>query len=539
MRITNGMLINNMLNHMTNNLSRMDRLQQQMATGKKIVVPSDDPIVASRSLKLRTDVSEIQQFERNANDAMSWIETTDTTLGKLTDVMQRARELGVQGANGTNSDDERNIIAQEIKELKTQVMHVGNATYAGRYLFSGYSTDKKLIEDDELSANYGKFNVGINSDVERIGFEIGIGDTINVNITGGELFNHNTEIPYTSGITKSDKAIPAFPINLTTANNTLNMKVDGEVISVNLSTGAYADITSISTELENKINELTQKSKDVTVTDSGGALVFTSGKEGVDSEIIINGGSAVNDLALNSVIVSKGFGPGNTKSDTGGWVMGENAISSLTIDGTNDTLGLNVNGSNITINVTNKTYADYQDLSKEIETQINADPLVLHPVSVRALGSKLHIQSSKFGNSSVVKIDASTNAATNLGLTVSNSYEGSLAQKGSLINDFEKFITALVDNNQTQIGEALENIDNNLNNILKLRADIGAKQNRVELTMNRIANDNVSFTKLLSDNEDVDMAKTIMELKSEENVYRASLSGGARIIQPTLLDFLR
>jgi len=54
MRITNNMLINNMLNNLNNNLNRMNKYQNQLATGKKISLPSDDPIVASRALKLRT-----------------------------------------------------------------------------------------------------------------------------------------------------------------------------------------------------------------------------------------------------------------------------------------------------------------------------------------------------------------------------------------------------------------------------------------------------------------------------------------------------
>ena len=78
-----------------------------------------------------------------------------------------------------------------------------------------------------------------------------------------------------------------------------------------------------------------------------------------------------------------------------------------------------------------------------------------------------------------------------------------------------------------------------MNNILRVRADIGARQNRIELTSNRLDSDYTNFTKLMSNNEDVDMAETIMNLQNEENVYKASLSGGARVIQPTLVDFLR
>jgi flagellar hook-associated protein 3 FlgL len=75
--------------------------------------------------------------------------------------------------------------------------------------------------------------------------------------------------------------------------------------------------------------------------------------------------------------------------------------------------------------------------------------------------------------------------------------------------------------------------------VLRLRADVGARINRLDLTENRMLNDVTNFTRLMSENENVDMTETIMNLKNEENVYRASLAGGARIIMPSLVDFLR
>jgi len=96
MRITNSMIINNMMYNMGNNLSRLDRIQQQLSTGKKITTPSDDPIVASRALEMRTNVSETQQYEKNVEDASSWMDITETTLQNMGEVLQRARELAVQ-----------------------------------------------------------------------------------------------------------------------------------------------------------------------------------------------------------------------------------------------------------------------------------------------------------------------------------------------------------------------------------------------------------------------------------------------------------
>jgi len=87
--------------------------------------------------------------------------------------------------------------------------------------------------------------------------------------------------------------------------------------------------------------------------------------------------------------------------------------------------------------------------------------------------------------------------------------------------------------------EHLGDLDKQLDNLLAVRATLGARINRIELIKDRLANEETNVTKLMSDNEDADVAKVITELKMQENVHRAALGAGSRIIQPTLLDFLR
>lgn len=104
--------------------------------------------------------------------------------------------------------------------------------------------------------------------------------------------------------------------------------------------------------------------------------------------------------------------------------------------------------------------------------------------------------------------------------------------------DIQKLITAL-ETNDPAVGDMLENMDKNIDNFLSARALIGAKQNRVELMEDRLSQQEVFSTRILSDNEDIDMEKAIIELTTQESIHRAALSVGARIIQPSLTDFLR
>ena len=91
---------------------------------------------------------------------------------------------------------------------------------------------------------------------------------------------------------------------------------------------------------------------------------------------------------------------------------------------------------------------------------------------------------------------------------------------------------------EEEIGTFLSKLDTQINNLLAVRATVGAKQNRVELMEDRLGSQEVFSTRILSDNEDVDMEKAIMALTAQESVHRAAMAVGARIIQPTLMDFL-
>ena len=116
MRVTNNMLINNMVYNLGQNMKAMEKLQYQLATGKKFRVPSDDPIGASKSLKFNTDISKLKQYKRNAEDAMSWLDDTEAALGEINEVLKRAYELAVQVANGTYEGDDLNDVKEEIAE---------------------------------------------------------------------------------------------------------------------------------------------------------------------------------------------------------------------------------------------------------------------------------------------------------------------------------------------------------------------------------------------------------------------------------------
>jgi flagellar hook-associated protein 3 FlgL len=109
----------------------------------------------------------------------------------------------------------------------------------------------------------------------------------------------------------------------------------------------------------------------------------------------------------------------------------------------------------------------------------------------------------------------------------------------NLFQNVDDLITALGTDVQSDIQSGIGAIDGNIDNILNARADLGARMNRLDLIENRLDSQEISATEMMSKNEDIDYEKVITQLMTQESIHRAALSAGSRIIQPTLLDFLR
>lgn len=157
MRITTKMMNNNSLSNINKNKTYMDKLNTQMASEKKITRPSDDPVVAIRALKLRSNVTEVTQYyERNTNDASAWLTATQDALESTKTILTNMKAEFTQGATGTNTVASRTAILDELKALKNQIYDDGNADYAGRQLFTGFRTSTSLTvsKEDESAYEY-------------------------------------------------------------------------------------------------------------------------------------------------------------------------------------------------------------------------------------------------------------------------------------------------------------------------------------------------------------------------------------------------
>lgn len=161
---------------------RMEKLQTQSATLKKVNTLSDDPVGSSKILEIRTDKVNNEQFLMNAKLAEAQLNNSETALAELADVVVRAKEIALQQASGASANDETRLaVAEEITQMYQSAIGTANRRIGDRYLFGGYKTDQPPVDV------HGKY-VG---DDGQMMVEVGRDVFIAMNIPGHEAFNTN------------------------------------------------------------------------------------------------------------------------------------------------------------------------------------------------------------------------------------------------------------------------------------------------------------------------------------------------------------
>lgn len=146
MRITSKMMQNTSLRNLNINKFRQEKLTNQMSTGKKITRPSDDPVIAIRSLKLNSSLDKIDQYyEKNASDAQSWLELTDSALSTVNQILTNDIRNNIMSAKSSYMTvKDREAVVTHLRKAMEEIYSTGNADSGGRSIFTGYRTDMPL-----------------------------------------------------------------------------------------------------------------------------------------------------------------------------------------------------------------------------------------------------------------------------------------------------------------------------------------------------------------------------------------------------------
>lgn len=542
MRITNNMMIANMMMNLNRTMLQLDKRQMQAYTGKRIHKPSDDPIAISRTLKVKTDISQLRQYDKNVDDAISWLETTELAVKNANEAVHRIRELMVQGGNGPLTVEETTKIQEEIKQIKEQLISLGNTSYGSSYIFSGKKTSTALFDAQGnylVDLYYYKNSAYVD---DRQDIQVGNYEKIGVNTVGLELFE------------AVEKPVVYSEENLNDGGDIITLKLsDDEEIVV--------DVTGETNKPQAAIDKLKEMAEE-----------YGSPLKGYDFSRFeaneLNGSDVENVLRIKAT--PKDAMGLDTRTARATWQTGEitpptqNGHYSFSFMGVNlnivqknieDTMGdepvigdVTKNGASIIIDggADSEEYANaiakaLSEIAKEDGSKIagftfsSNSTAGLQVVAPENTGNTYNKE--VFAGSLII---ANTDISSQL--VVHGDAEKHIIAKGQkagviqLIDNLEKH---LLEGNTDEIANQLDAIDRFHQNLLRVQSEVGAKVNRMGLVKERAADDIINFRNLQSQLEDADMGEVLMELINEENVYRAALSVGARIIQPTLLDFLR
>ncbi len=178
-RVTDNSIHTRVLANLQRNIARGEKIQEQLSSGKQLNRPSDSPTGTVSSLQLRAETRANHQYARNADDGLGWLGAMDDTLSTASTLVNRARDLTVQGLNQGASDPQSNAaLAAEIDQIRSSLIGYANTKYLDRPIFGGTTAGGTAYEAD------GTY-VGDSGQTART---VGAGTKVRVDSTGPEVF---------------------------------------------------------------------------------------------------------------------------------------------------------------------------------------------------------------------------------------------------------------------------------------------------------------------------------------------------------------
>lgn len=281
------MIINHNMNalnahrNMATNTSAAGKSMEKLSSGLRINRAGDDAAGLAISEKMRGQISGLEQASRNASDGISLIQTAEGALNETHNILQRMRELAVQGANDTNTSDDRVAIEEEMSQLTEEISRISETTeFNGQNLLKGTFS--------------GAFQIGANSN-QTIGLQIGGTSANDLGLTGGVKLDYKTDAN-ASKLSEGNYTIKkaGTDLHLVDANN----KVVGKIDQNDKDTGKITLADGGELELEHEVTEgatvkIDANGFQVTLAKANGSKDLAAGNYKVSGDNLLNGDKLV------------------------------------------------------------------------------------------------------------------------------------------------------------------------------------------------------------------------------------------------------
>jgi len=275
MRMTNGMILNNYMNNLFDNLEKMDKIQTQLVTNKRITKISDDPIGVISSMQYRVRLYKIEQYQKNTEAAQTWLKQTESSVLEINEVIKNAYETTVNIANEYVTATDKNAAAEVIGQIRDHVMMVGNSKSNDKYIFGGYNVrEAPFTLDSSGSIMYNGLNLNNDTDPalaaensQIIEYEIGYNMKTQVSLPGTKLMDMGEDNIYTVlddlyNLLKANGSTEEISTYIEKLQNSqshlLNIEAElgGRTNRLDLIENRYSDDFINYTELKSKIEDI-------------------------------------------------------------------------------------------------------------------------------------------------------------------------------------------------------------------------------------------------------------------------------------------
>ncbi|WP_394679116.1 flagellin [uncultured Exiguobacterium sp.] len=502
---------------------------EKLASGLRINRAGDDAAGLAISEKMRAQVRGLDQASRNAQDGISLIQTAEGALNETHDILQRVRELADQSANGTNTNDDRKAIQDEVKQLKEEIDRIGNTTE--------FNTQKLL--NGSLKSALGSI-VGSNSTTSSVVGKLESGKMTAAQALAADLSS--------TTFGKDTFDIDGHKVDVNW--DTLLSQTEKDQIKATTATSGIAQLNSVKDLLTNKLNEAIDQYNS---SNPAGATVqhiegYLDSATAASAKLVLKSGSQGTDSAVQLVTSSGATGVGALiASNTAGDVSdpastvnyGTNKYNGSTV-ASGATFEMDLNGVKMKVTtgaaINNTTTMDAA--ATTIQTAIKTAVDSYNTLQGKSAGQEGFVEAIKVTASKDGRFQVSSESGTvnfkdyegksdvlNLGLSQAQTESaggGGMsfqigANKGQSIsvglNDMRTAALGLsgVDvSTKEGASSSLDSLDKAIKNVSSERSKLGAVQNRLEHTINNLKTSSENLTAAESRVRDVDMAKEMM-----------------------------
>jgi len=277
---------------------------QRLSSGLRINSAKDDAAGLQISNRLTSQINGLTQASRNANDGISVAQTAEGALQESTNIIQRIRDLAIQSANGSNSDDDRAALQAEVEQLQVELNRISTTTRFGT----------RNLLDGTFAAN---FQVGANN-YETIGISLSSFKTDSLGTTAAVVAEGVIEAAFDGSVTITDTAAtPGNQINIAFTDTVNGVTVtDAELV---IDTGTYTSVDALAAQINKQIGLNADLAGRVTVAvDDGDQIVLRSITGGAGVTVTLADGSVTGGLAALEFAAVTATGAAATTGDLGG-----------------------------------------------------------------------------------------------------------------------------------------------------------------------------------------------------------------------------